>query len=145
MSGATRVRVDIGGRNVTGDILPVLREIEVEDGVGLDCLDAVGIGRAIGLRLRLDSLCILSQCLGALADMGAERLRIVGMFGRTLADRFEIDAFGCALGESEATQSDGKADGQKEEVLVHSAQQFRLRQTRYPMSSPMAGMTCPGD
>ena len=28
------------------------------------------------------------------------------------------------------TWGDGKADGQKKEVLVHSAQQFRLRQTR---------------
>ena len=119
--------------------------VEVEDGIGLDCLDAVRIGRAIGLRLRLDSLCVLGQCLGALADIGAERLRIAGMFSRTLADRFEVDAFGRTLGESEATEGDGKADGQKEEVLVHSAQQFRLRQTRYPMSSPMAGMTCPAD
>ena len=67
------------------------------------------------------------------------------MFSRTLAERFEVDAFGRALGESEATEGYGKGDGQKEEVLVHSAQQFRLRQTRYPMSSPMAGMTCPAD
>ena len=68
-----------------------------------------------------------------------------GLFARALADRFEIDALGRALRQGESAREDGQSERDQEMASGHSAQQFRLRQTRYPMSSPMAGTTCPGD
>ena len=69
------------------------------------------------------------------------------MFGRTRADLSEVK-----IGPGILRRSGGKSGSDHEaqaneygESVSHSAQQFLLRQTRYPMSSPMAGMTCPGD
>src|SRR3546814_15869938 len=82
-------------------------------------------------------------CSSDLADRARKGIGILGMLGRTGTDGFEVDTFRCALRERQACERDARSERDQEKFPVHSAQQFRLRQTRYPMSSPIAGMTCP--
>src|SRR3546814_98341 len=100
-------------------------------------------GRSLCGTLALQGL--LMHGLRSGADRARKGIGILGMLGRTGTDGFEVDTFRCALRERQACERDARSERDQEKFPVHSAQQFRLRQTRYPMSSPIAGMTCPAD
>ena len=66
-----------------------------------------------------------------LADSDRQRFGVSAVLGGASADRFEIETVGFALRQRQAARGEADDEGEKEEGFpVHSAQQFRLRQTR---------------
>lgn len=120
--------------------------VEVEDpctfGRGRDSLGKPG-SRSLRRILALQGF--VMDGLRSGADRARKGISILGMLGRTGTDGLEVDTFRCALRERQACERNARSERDQEKFPVHSAQQFRLRQTRYPMSSPIAGMTCPAD
>ena len=86
--------------------------------------------RASGLGLVLGLECVIVHRFGPLADRRRQGGRVLGVLGRAGANGVEIDAVGCTLGERETCERESQSQRDEEKFPIHSAQQFRLRQTR---------------